>query len=61
MPVRVCIVGCGALGSVFAAHLARLDDVEVHAYDVSEEHLRAIKETGLCVSGAADSQSHTAS
>jgi 2-dehydropantoate 2-reductase len=54
MAVRVCIVGCGALGSVFAAHLARLDGVEVHAYDVSEEHVRAIKETGLRVSGAAD-------
>lgn len=54
MPVKVCIVGCGALGSVFAAHLARLSDVEVHAYDVSEEHTRAINDSGLKISGAAN-------
>jgi phosphoglycerate dehydrogenase-like enzyme len=42
MTVKICIVGCGALGSVIAAHLARLDDVEVYAYDVSEAHTRAI-------------------
>src|ERR1700690_4385765 len=54
MKVRVCIVGCGALGSVIGAHLARLDDVEVHAYDVSEEHVRAIREHGLRISGASD-------
>jgi 2-dehydropantoate 2-reductase len=54
MAVKVCIVGCGALGSVFAAHLARLDDVEVHAYDVSESHTRAIGERGLRISGAAE-------
>ncbi|MGD0988937.1 MAG: 2-dehydropantoate 2-reductase [Candidatus Sulfotelmatobacter sp.] len=52
MTVKICIVGCGALGSVFAAHLARLDDVEVYAYDVSEEHVRAIVERGLQISGA---------
>jgi saccharopine dehydrogenase-like NADP-dependent oxidoreductase len=42
MSVKICIVGCGALGSVIGAHLARLKDVEVHAYDVSQEHVRAI-------------------
>jgi 2-dehydropantoate 2-reductase len=54
MTVKICIVGCGALGSVFSAHLARLDDVEVHAYDISEEHTRAIKERGLQISGATE-------
>ena len=54
MAVKICIVGCGALGSVFAAHLARLQDVEVYAYDVSEEHTRAIRERGLRISGAAE-------
>jgi 2-dehydropantoate 2-reductase len=54
MAVKVCIVGCGALGSVLAAHLARLDDVEVYAYDVSEAHTRAINERGLQIRGAAD-------
>jgi 2-dehydropantoate 2-reductase len=54
MSVKVCIVGCGAIGSLFAAHLARLEDVEVHAYDVSKEHTRAINERGLRISGAAE-------
>ena len=54
MSVKVCIVGCGAIGSLFAAHLARLEDVEVYAYDVSKEHTRAINERGLRISGAAD-------
>jgi len=52
--MKICIVGCGALGSVIGAHLARLGDVEVHAYDTSEEHTRAIRENGLRVSGAAE-------
>jgi 2-dehydropantoate 2-reductase len=52
MAVKICIVGCGALGGVLAAHLARLESVEVHAYDVSEEHTAAIQERGLKISGA---------
>jgi len=39
---------------VFAAHLARLEDVEVYAYDVSEQHVNAIRERGLRISGAAE-------
>lgn len=54
MTTKICIVGCGALGSVIAGHLARLEDVEVHAYDVSREHTRTITERGLQISGAAD-------
>ncbi|HEX8836371.1 MAG TPA: 2-dehydropantoate 2-reductase [Candidatus Acidoferrum sp.] len=54
MSVRVCIVGCGAIGGIFAAHLARVEEVEVHAYDVNKEHIRAIHERGLRLSGAAD-------
>jgi len=54
MKVKVCIVGCGAIGSIFGAHLARLEDVELHAYDVSKEQTRAIREGGLRISGAAD-------
>jgi 2-dehydropantoate 2-reductase len=54
MSVKVCIVGCGAIGSLFAAHLARLKDVEVHAYDVYKDHTRAINEHGLRISGAGD-------
>ena len=48
--VRVCVVGCGAIGGLFAAHLARRD-VEVWAYDVSAEHVAAINRDGLRVDG----------
>src|SRR5262249_41197161 len=52
--VRVCIVGCGAVGSLFAANLAQLDDVEVWAYDSAAEHVDAINARGLRLSGAGD-------
>jgi 2-dehydropantoate 2-reductase len=52
--VKFCVVGCGALGGVIAAHLARLMDVEVYAYDISGEHVRAMRERGLRVSGAVE-------
>jgi 2-dehydropantoate 2-reductase len=52
--VRVCVVGCGAVGSLFAANLAGLDDVEVWAYDLSGEHVDAINRDGLRLSGAGD-------
>jgi 2-dehydropantoate 2-reductase len=48
------VVGCGAVGSLFAAHLAQLDDVEVWAYDLDKRHVAAINEHGLRLSGAAD-------
>jgi 2-dehydropantoate 2-reductase len=50
----VCIVGCGAVGSLFAANLAQLDDVEVWAYDLAREHVDAINRDGLQLSGAGD-------
>jgi 2-dehydropantoate 2-reductase len=50
----VCVVGCGAVGSLFAANLAQLPDVEVWAYDLAEEHVRAINTQGLRLSGAGD-------
>ena len=52
--MRVCIVGCGAVGSLFAANLAQLDDVEVWAYDVSQAHVDAINANGLQLSGAGE-------
>jgi 2-dehydropantoate 2-reductase len=50
----VCIVGCGAVGSLFAANLARLDDLEVWAYDLDRDHVDAINRDGLRLSGADD-------
>lgn len=52
--MRVCVVGCGAVGSLFAANLAQLDDVEVWAYDLAADHVRAINEDGLRLSGAGE-------
>jgi 2-dehydropantoate 2-reductase len=52
--LRICIVGCGAVGSLFAAHLARAGKHEVWAYDASREHVAAINEHGLQLSGAAE-------
>jgi 2-dehydropantoate 2-reductase len=50
----VCVVGCGAVGSLFAANLSLLDDVEVWAYDLAREHVDAINRDGLRLSGAGD-------
>jgi 2-dehydropantoate 2-reductase len=52
--MRVCVVGCGAVGALFAANLAQLDDVEVWAFDVWEEHVQAINDNGLRLSGAGE-------
>ena len=49
--MKIGIIGCGAVGSLFAAHTAQLDDVEVWVYDVSSEHVAAINERGLRLSG----------
>jgi 2-dehydropantoate 2-reductase len=52
--VKVCVVGCGAVGSLFAANIARLEDVEVWAYDLFEAHVDAINRDGLRLSGAGE-------
>jgi 2-dehydropantoate 2-reductase len=52
--MRICIVGCGAVGSLFAASLAQLDDVEVWAYDLAQDHVDAINRDGLRLSGAGE-------
>ena len=52
--MKVCVVGCGAVGSLFAANLGTLDDVEVWAYDLSREHVEAINRNGLRLVGAGE-------
>jgi len=52
--VRVCVVGCGAVGSLFAAHLAQLEEVEVWAYDLARDHVEAINRDGLRLSGVGE-------
>ncbi len=50
--MRICVVGCGAVGSLFAANLATLDDVEVWAFDLNKTHVDAINTDGLQLVGA---------
>jgi len=51
---KVLIVGCGAVGSLFAAHLAQAGETEVFAFDTSQAHVDAINRSGLRLSGSAD-------
>jgi 2-dehydropantoate 2-reductase len=48
---RVCIVGAGVIGSLFAGHLARVCEVSVLTR--RPEHADALNEAGLRVSGKA--------
>ena len=46
---RVCIIGCGSIGSLYAAHLAKV--TEVWAFVHRPEHAEALNRDGLKVSG----------
>ena len=46
---KVCIIGCGAIGSLYAAHLARV--AEVWALVRREDHAAELNRSGLRVSG----------
>jgi 2-dehydropantoate 2-reductase len=52
--MRITVIGCGAVGSLFAANLGTLEDVEVWAYDPWQEHVDSINAHGLRLSGAGD-------
>ena len=54
MPERICIVGAGAIGGLFAAHLAQLPHLEVWAFDPAQTHVDAINENGLRITGAVE-------
>ncbi|MDX6439972.1 MAG: 2-dehydropantoate 2-reductase, partial [Gaiellaceae bacterium] len=49
---RVCVVGAGVIGSLYAAHLSRVADVWVLTR--RPEHARALEAEGLEVSGRAE-------
>ena len=53
-PIRVAVVGCGAIGSLYAAHLARVPGVEVWAVDPWVQHVDAMDAHGLRVTGLTD-------
>jgi 2-dehydropantoate 2-reductase len=46
---RVCIIGCGSIGSLYAAHLAKV--TEIWAFVRRPEHAQALNRDGLKVSG----------
>jgi 2-dehydropantoate 2-reductase len=46
---RICIIGCGSIGSLYAAHLAKV--AEVWAFVRRPEHAEALNKGGLRVSG----------
>ena len=55
---RVCVVGGGVIGSLYAGHLADVADVSVLTR--RPEHARALVEHGLKVSGKSDRQARVA-
>ncbi len=53
--MKIAILGCGAMGSVYAALLGNAGH-EVWAIDSWREHIKAIKEKGLRLEGASGSR-----
>lgn len=49
MPSHILIVGCGAIGGLFAAALS--DVAKVTAYDANADHVAAINDAGLRITG----------
>ncbi|MCB1696732.1 MAG: 2-dehydropantoate 2-reductase [Halioglobus sp.] len=56
--MKVCIIGCGAIGSLFGAHLGKLEEVEVWAYDPDRAHVEAINRNGLRLTGQSEIVAH---
>ena len=56
--MKIAVIGCGAVGGLFAAHLAKAGMAEVWVYDVWREHIDAIRQRGLELSGAAEWTAH---
>jgi 2-dehydropantoate 2-reductase len=51
---RVCVIGAGAIGSLFAGHLAAVADVSVLTR--REDHAEALRRDGLRISGRSELQ-----
>ena len=49
---RVCVVGAGVIGSLFAGHLARVAEVSVLTR--RQEHADSLNTDGLRISGRSD-------
>lgn len=55
---RVCVIGAGVIGSLFAGHLAQVAEVSVLTR--RREHAEALNEHGLRVSGRRELHAHVA-
>ena len=53
---RVCVIGAGSIGSLFAGHLAQL--VEVSVLTRRRDHAEALNRDGLRVTGRSDLHAH---
>ena len=53
---RVCVIGAGSIGSLFAGHLAQVADVSVLTR--REDHAAALNRDGLRVTGRSDLHAH---
>lgn len=51
---RICVIGSGAIGSLYAGHLGGSGVAEVCVLTRREEHARALNEQGLRVTGKSD-------
>ena len=49
---RILVVGCGAIGGIYAAHLARVADII--GFDANAAHVEAINRDGLRLSGRSE-------
>ncbi len=58
MPSHILIVGCGAIGALFASALAGV--AKVSAYDANREHVDAINARGLRITGKSPRVAHIA-
>lgn len=56
--MHIAIVGCGAMGSIYAGLLAS-DGNEVLAIDTNEQHVQSINTNGLRISGASGDRTVT--
>ncbi|EBA07780.1 ketopantoate reductase family protein [Sagittula stellata] len=50
--LRILVVGCGAMGSLFAGHLSEV--AEVVGFDANETHLDAIRSDGLRIAAGGE-------
>jgi 2-dehydropantoate 2-reductase len=54
--MNICIIGCGAIGGIYGAHLASQPGISVWAYDPDDELVKAVNAEGIRLQGIRDLQ-----